>query len=153
MRATGHAGVLAEVAVPPASAALFNRGQIISAAVLTLGVVQRCRNRPKVRLILSPQVDHGQRSALATPTMFRVLLTIAWLFLSHTSAEAGQSSQKPPANDDCLACHGNADAKRANGTLVAVDAPAFASSKHGPMACVDRHADLETLTEFPTQTR
>ena len=61
----------------------------------------------------------------------------------------GSRAPKPPANDDCLACHGDADAKRANGTPVAVDAPAFAASKHGPMACVDCHADLATLTEFP----
>ena len=65
------------------------------------------------------------------------------------AAGAGQSPPKPPANDDCLACHGDPDAKRANGTSVAVDAPALAASTHGPMACVDCHADLATLVEFP----
>ena len=83
-------------------------------------------------------------------TLFRVLLTTTGLLLvGATVAGAGQSSPKPPANDDCLACHGDPDAKRANGTLVAVDAPAFAASKHGPMACVDCHTDVATLTEFP----
>ena len=83
-------------------------------------------------------------------TLFRVLLTTAGLLLGGAAiAGAGPSSLKPPANDDCLACHGDPDAKRANGTLVAVDAPAFAASKHGPMACVDCHTDVATLTEFP----
>ena len=82
--------------------------------------------------------------------LFRVLLTTACLPLGCAAvAGAGQPSPKPPANEDCLACHSDPDAKRANGTLVAVDAPAFAASKHGPMACVDCHADLATLTEFP----
>jgi hypothetical protein len=61
---------------------------------------------------------------------------------------AGQSPPKPPANDDCLACH-DATAKRPNGQSMAVDATRFEASTHGPMACVDCHADLAKLTEFP----
>jgi len=41
------------------------------------------------------------------------------------------------------------DAKRENGTSMAVDQKVFADSKHGPLACVDCHKDLATLQEFP----
>ena len=61
---------------------------------------------------------------------------------------AGQSPPKPPANDDCVACH-DATATRPNGRSMAVDATRFEASTHGPMACVDCHADLAKLTEFP----
>jgi nitrate/TMAO reductase-like tetraheme cytochrome c subunit len=56
---------------------------------------------------------------------------------------------KPPANDDCLACHSDPDTKRANGTSLAVNPTTFEHSKHGPLACVDCHKDLATLQEFP----
>jgi Cytochrome c3 len=42
---------------------------------------------------------------------------------------AAASAQAPPANDDCLTCHDTIDAKR------------FEASIHGPMSCVDCHAD------------
>jgi predicted CXXCH cytochrome family protein len=64
------------------------------------------------------------------------LVAAAWLVAG--PAAAAQSSPKPPANDDCLACHGEH-----------VDAKAFEASTHGPMACVDCHADLAKITEFP----
>jgi hypothetical protein len=38
---------------------------------------------------------------------------------------------------------------RANGTPVFVEPSAFTQSVHAPLACVDCHADLATLTEFP----
>ncbi|MEO8256480.1 MAG: cytochrome c3 family protein [Acidobacteriota bacterium] len=83
-------------------------------------------------------------------TLFSVLLIAAGLLLGEAPlAVAGQSSPQPPANDDCLVCHGDPEVKRANGTPVAVNGPAFAASRHGPMACVDCHADLATTTEFP----
>ncbi|MEP7306816.1 MAG: hypothetical protein ABJA98_14980 [Acidobacteriota bacterium] len=83
-------------------------------------------------------------------TGFRVLLAIVGLLLGAADvASAAQSAPKPPANDDCLACHGTPDAKRANGKSMAVDGPAFAASTHGMFACVDCHADLATLTEYP----
>jgi 5-methylcytosine-specific restriction endonuclease McrA len=70
-----------------------------------------------------------------------------------SSAAAGQSPQaaapKPPANEDCLACHSDPDAKRADGRTIALDAKRFEASTHGPMACVDCHADLAKLAEFP----
>jgi len=82
----------------------------------------------------------------------RFVLTLAAVGLVSTAAAAGQAPQaapKPPANEDCLACHGDADAKRADGRTIAVDAKRFEGSTHGPMACVDCHADLAKLTEFP----
>ena len=82
--------------------------------------------------------------------LFRVLSTSLCLLLGGAAvADAGQSSPKPPANDDCLACHSDPDAKRANGTPIAVDVPGFTASIHGPLACVDCHADLAKLAEFP----
>ena len=80
--------------------------------------------------------------------VFRVLLTVVCLLLGVAAAGA-QSASTAPANDDCLACHSDPDAKRASGTSVAVDAPALAASSHGKAACVDCHADLATLTEYP----
>ena len=84
-------------------------------------------------------------------TLFRVLLTGLCLAASGaTAAGAAQApAPKPPANDDCLACHGDPDTKRANGTPVAVDAAAVTASVHRAQPCVGCHADLAALTEFP----
>jgi nitrate/TMAO reductase-like tetraheme cytochrome c subunit len=54
-----------------------------------------------------------------------------------------------PTNDDCLACHGDESARRANGTSIAVAADPFGKSVHGQFACVDCHADLAKTTEWP----
>ena len=81
--------------------------------------------------------------------LFPILLTIASLMGGASVAGAGQSSPPAPASDDCLGCHSDPGLTRANGTPLAVDAPALAASKHGPMTCVDCHADLATFTEFP----
>jgi len=59
------------------------------------------------------------------------------------------TAEPAPTNDDCLACHGDADAKREDGRTMAVDAKLFDQSTHGPMACVDCHADLAKTDEFP----
>jgi hypothetical protein len=64
-------------------------------------------------------------------------------------AAAGQAAPKPPANEDCLACHGDAGAKRDDGRSIALDARLFESSTHGPLACVDCHADLAKNPELP----
>jgi len=78
-------------------------------------------------------------------TLFRVLFATFCLVLGGPAVtDAGQSSPKPPANEDCAACHGDPDAKRANGTRIGVDAPAFAASTH----------DKEPLKAFgATRTR
>jgi hypothetical protein len=89
-------------------------------------------------------------------TLIRIAAATAWLIVGGAiAATAGQATPPPaaPANDDCLGCHSDPAAARANGTLVAVDPPVFAASKHGPLACVDCHADLAKLTEFPHADR
>ncbi len=78
---------------------------------------------------------------------FGSFVAAAWLLAG--PAAAGQSVPKPPANDNCLACHGDSTAKRDDGRSIAVDAKLFDTSTHGPMACVDCHADLSPLKEFP----
>jgi len=91
----------------------------------------------------------------------RLGVTLAFLVLGlAATADAGQqiSSSPPqntsqtvkaPANDDCLACHGDKDAKRESGTSIAVDDKVFAASKHGPLECVDCHKDLAKVQDFP----
>ena len=81
--------------------------------------------------------------------LFRAFVATVLLAGLPAAASAGSDAPKPPANDDCLACHGDKDAKRADGTPIFVDQAAFDASKHGPMACVDCHQDLANLTEFP----
>jgi hypothetical protein len=85
--------------------------------------------------------------------LIRVALAI-WLCAGFAlAASAAQRAPTPPANDDCLACHADPTATRSNGTAVAVDPQVFGDSKHAAMACVDCHADLATLQEFPHPDR
>lgn len=72
-----------------------------------------------------------------------------FVFAIGISLAPGAAAAEQPANEDCLACHGDADAKRADGRTIAVHALQFGASVHGGMACVDCHADLATLKEFP----
>jgi hypothetical protein len=65
-----------------------------------------------------------------------------------TARAAAPADPKPPANDDCLLCHGDPSLKRDDGRSVVVDAAHFTASVHGPMACVDCHADL-AKSELP----
>lgn len=64
---------------------------------------------------------------------------------------AQRAATPAPSNDTCLACHGDADAKSARGTSIAVDAKKFAQSVHGGLGldCVACHTDLSKTTEFP----
>ena len=78
----------------------------------------------------------------------RLCLALAAFGVIATASDAGQSP-KAPTNDDCLACHNDPDVTRADGRTIAVDARRFEASVHGPLACVDCHADLTTLAEFP----
>jgi nitrate/TMAO reductase-like tetraheme cytochrome c subunit len=75
-----------------------------------------------------------------------------------TRPAAVKAAVKPPpesTNDDCLACHGDPTAEGENGRKVAVDAATFAGSVHGglDMKCVDCHADLKKVTDFPHESR
>ena len=78
------------------------------------------------------------------------LALATFLLLGVCSRSGGAATGRhAPANDDCLACHGDPDAKRENGTSIGLDDKVFAASTHGPLACVDCHKDLATLQEFP----
>ncbi len=80
-------------------------------------------------------------------------LLAACLTASVASAQkvAASAAPKPPTNDDCLACHGDPSAKDASGRSVAVLPDKFGASIHGQsgIACVDCHADLAKVTDFP----
>ena len=75
----------------------------------------------------------------------------AALLLTAAPLQAAAPAPKPPANDDCLACHEDPSAKRANGSSIFVDKAAFAASVHGAAgaACVDCHQDLAKTSDFP----
>ncbi len=62
---------------------------------------------------------------------------------------------RAPANEDCQTCHGDPDARRADGRSIFVAGKKFAASVHGQagLACVDCHADLAKVTDFPHHKR
>lgn len=73
------------------------------------------------------------------------------LLLSFASRPGfGQDAPPAPTNDDCLMCHGDTGAQRADGSPVFVDATKFAGSVHGQLelACTACHVDL-AAAEFP----
>ncbi len=65
------------------------------------------------------------------------LSALALIALSSAALAAG-------ANDTCLACHGDADAKAPSGKSIAVDPAKFAKSVHGELSldCTACHADV-----------
>lgn len=86
-------------------------------------------------------------------TLLRIAATATCLVVGWAAAAgAGQTAAAAaPANDDCMSCHSDPAATRANGTLVAVEASSLTASAHGALDCVGCHADLKTLTEYPHQ--
>src|ERR1044071_6548472 len=82
-----------------------------------------------------------------------VVLLFACATVAPMRPAAAQDAPKPPSNDDCQACHGEADAKRASGSSVAVDAKTFAASIHGHLTCVHCHAVLQPRQEPPQGAR
>jgi nitrate/TMAO reductase-like tetraheme cytochrome c subunit len=56
----------------------------------------------------------------------------------------GTAPAAPGVNETCFACHGDKDAKRADGRSIAVEGAAFAQSVHGEMhlKCTDCHSDV-----------
>jgi hypothetical protein len=77
------------------------------------------------------------------------LIAAAWLGIFCSTGPAAAAPPKPPANDDCLACHGDPAAKRDDGRSIGVDPKVFDASTHGPLACVDCHSALAAATDFP----
>jgi hypothetical protein len=67
---------------------------------------------------------------------FIAAVALAAIFFSRPAAA------NPPVNGDCLACHDDASLTASDGRPIAVAAKSFEDSVHGPMACVDCHADL-----------
>jgi len=80
---------------------------------------------------------------------FLLLGMSAGLEAGQAKPEPAPADVKPPANEDCLACHEDTSSARADGTSVAVNPKVFAASLHAPLACVDCHKDLEKLEEYP----
>lgn len=80
---------------------------------------------------------------------------LALLVTCASVAPLSAETPKPPANDDCLACHGEPSTVRADGRPVVVAPEAFTASVHGSlgMACVDCHVDLAHTTDFPHPER
>jgi nitrate/TMAO reductase-like tetraheme cytochrome c subunit len=81
-------------------------------------------------------------------------LVSAAVVLCLAAARAAAEPVKPapaPTNEDCLTCHEDPAARRANGTSVFVAKDKFSASVHGQagLACVDCHSDLATTTDFP----
>jgi hypothetical protein len=66
-------------------------------------------------------------------------------------ASAAPPPPKPPPNEDCLTCHEDPSAKRADGSSIMVNKDAYAASVHGAAgaSCVDCHTDLAKTTDFP----
>ena len=83
--------------------------------------------------------------------MNHIRVVIALCLLGFAAAASGAKPVKAPANDDCLTCHADKDAKRTNGKSVAVAGAKFAASVHGKagVSCVDCHADLAKASDFP----
>ncbi len=91
-----------------------------------------------------PPSNGGPRGRFSlAPALFAAALLLAASVSSAAPAPA-------PANEDCQACHGDAEAKRADGRSVFVAEKKFAASVHGQagVSCVDCHADL-AKSDFP----
>ncbi len=77
--------------------------------------------------------------------MWYLFISFLTLFLTPAAVMA----QAPPTNDDCQTCHSDPGATRGNGSSIAVSPDVFGKSLHGGFACVDCHADLAKVGEWP----
>jgi cytochrome b subunit of formate dehydrogenase len=84
-----------------------------------------------------------------------VLAAFAICLATGPLAAAPEKTSPAPPNEDCLTCHEDPAAKRANGTAVFVAKDRFSASVHGQagLACVDCHADLAKTHDFPHKER
>ena len=73
------------------------------------------------------------------------------LSLSLLAPAAAASTLSQASNDDCLTCHSDSSLKSSAGKPLFVDQDKFKASVHGQaeIACVDCHADLKKVKDFP----
>jgi predicted CXXCH cytochrome family protein len=64
---------------------------------------------------------------------------------------AAAPALRAATNDDCLTCHNDKGLKSAAGRSIFVDPEKFAGSVHGKadIGCIDCHADLRAVKDFP----
>src|SRR5208282_6187607 len=72
------------------------------------------------------------------------LAAVCTLLALAVLAPPAAAAPAPDVNETCLACHGDKDAKRADGRSIAVEGATFAQSVHGQMQlkCTDCHSDV-----------
>ena len=80
---------------------------------------------------------------MTAPKLCRSLFAMLFASVAATVI-AAPAAPAPNANDTCLMCHGDKDAKSAAGKSIAVDGAKFANSVHGAatLKCADCHADV-----------
>ena len=101
-------------------------------------------------LSLSVRAHPGPAIAAAAPhPVAKTRPAVPPASVAPKSAERAKTEPIPPSNADCLACHGDGSAVRADGRPVVVKPEAFEHSVHGPLSCVDCHQDLAKGIEFP----
>jgi hypothetical protein len=83
--------------------------------------------------------------------LFRFLSPCSAVVFWATGALSAQSGSSTLSNDDCLTCHADKTAARADGTSVYVDKDLYAKSIHGQTGqdCIVCHVDLEKMKEPP----
>ncbi|HXW08265.1 MAG TPA: cytochrome c3 family protein [Vicinamibacterales bacterium] len=95
---------------------------------------------------------------LIAPAVFVWALAFGWSLRAVELPGALPAGQPPPtgaapsaapSNADCLACHEDDAAVRADGRPVVVKPAVFEGSVHGALSCVDCHADLAAGAGFP----
>jgi nitrate/TMAO reductase-like tetraheme cytochrome c subunit len=79
---------------------------------------------------------------------------VVWALVGAAASQAGRQQTAPPpptppSNADCLTCHEDDSAARADGRPVVVKPAVFEKSVHGPLSCVDCHQDLGKFSDFP----
>ena len=94
-----------------------------------------------------------------TPRRLISLAVASWAIVLGLNARAQQATPaaapaQPPAaaaptNADCLMCHEDDSAARADGRPVVVKPAVFEKSIHGVLSCVDCHGDLAKTAEYP----
>ena len=79
------------------------------------------------------------------------MITAALALASALTLFAGGPVRGQVADADCLACHADPGLKRADGTSLLVEEKVAGASIHGQagLACLDCHADLKAVKEFP----